>query len=286
MTTIGLAAGVGTEPSSLGRLFRAPVFTAAGVAILILTLPTLAAMAVDARRHLGVDIWAKPLKFELALALLVLTLSIYARWLPAGVTGRRWYAIYSATVVFAIAGEIAWIAGAAALGTASHFNEATAFSTGVYALMGVFAVYLTGATLVHGGLIARSPEGPRDPALRLGVVAGLVLTFVLTVVFAGTMSANGSHFVGAPAQDAPAGSDTGGLWGMGWSRDGGDLRVAHFFSTHAMHALPLVGFVAGRRLATPMAVALTAVATLAYVGFCVATFAQALAGRPFLPWLG
>jgi hypothetical protein len=111
-------------------------------------------------------------------------------------------------------------------------------------------------------------------------VLGLLLTFVLTLVFAGTLSENGSHFVGA------GDSDAGGLWLMGWSREVGDLRVPHFFGTHAMHFVPLAGLVAGRTLAPRPAVAATAGFALLYTGLCVATFAQALAGRPFLPMLG
>ena len=116
--------------------------------------------------------------------------------------------------------------------------------------MGVFAVILTSMSLAYGVLIARSDRAPRDPALRLGLVLGLVLTFALTMVFAGTLSQNGSHFVGG------SGSDAGGLPLMGWARDGGDLRVAHFFGTHALHAIPLAGFLAGRWLA-PRAAVLT-----------------------------
>jgi hypothetical protein len=73
---------------------------------------------------------------------------------------------------------------------------------------------------------------------------------------------------------------------MGWSREMGDLRIAHFFGTHAMHAVPLFGFVAGRTLAPRAAVAATWLFALLWTGFCLATFVQALAGRPFLPMLG
>ena len=109
---------------------------------------------------------------------------------------------------------------------------------------------------------------------------GLGLTFALTLVFAGTLSQNGGHFVGG------GGSDAGGLWLMGWSREVGDLRVAHFFGTHAMHLVPLFGFLAGRLLAPGAAVASTWGFAAAYTGLCIATFLQALAGRPFLPLLG
>ena len=126
-------------------------------------------------------------------------------------------------------------------------------------------------------LIARNRRPGFDPALRAGLALGLVLTFVLSVVFAGYMSNTGSHFVGAAASDA------GGLWPMGWSRAVGDLRVAHFFGTHAMHAVPLAGFVAGRVLpARPAVLATWGVRGALGGASALAVFAQALAGRPFL----
>jgi hypothetical protein len=279
MTMLTLpAAPAATHRFDLRDLFREPLFAGAGLVLALLALPTAAALVFDGRLLQGVDIWAKPLKFEIALVIYLLTLSAYARWLPSGTVGRTWYRIYAATVVFAIAYEMAVIVGAAALGTASHFNPSPVGEV-LYALMGVLAVHLTGASLVYGVLIARSDRAPRDPALRAGVVLGLVLTFGLTVVIAGYIGQHGSHFVGG------SGSDAGGLALMGWARDAGDLRVPHFFATHAMHALPLAGFAAGRWLAPRPALAVTWGAAAAYTAFCVATFAQALAGQPFLPGL-
>ena len=72
---------------------------------------------------------------------------------------------------------------------------------------------------------------------------------------------------------------------MGWARDGGDLRVAHFFATHAMHFIPAFGLVsvAVFRPANRLPVWLFAAA---FVGFVIFLFVQALRGEPFLPWLG
>ena len=258
-----------------GALFVEPVMTAAGLVFLLMIPPTLVAMLVDDRLLGGIDIWLKPFKFQVALAIFCLTLAAYARWLPEGTIERRWYRWYLASVVFAMGAEIVWITGAAALGTASHFNT-TPTGMAFYAAAGVLAVWFTGATLVYGLLIARNRRPGFDPALRTGLALGLVLTFVLSVGFAGFMSNSGGHFVGAAASDA------GGVPGMGWSRAVGDLRVAHFFGTHAMHALPLAGFLAGRLLAPRPAMLATWGAAAVWAVLCAAVFAQALAGLPLV----
>ena len=260
------------------RILVEPAFAAAGVAFLLMIPPTLAALLADDRLHLGVDIWTKPLKFQAALAIFCFTMSAYARWLPEGVLAARWWRRYVVTVVAAMLAEIIWITGAAALGTSSHFNTSPV-GMGLYALMGVLAVWFTASTLVLAWQIARNRRADVDPALRTGLVLGLVLTFLLSVAFAGYMSNSGGHLVGTA-------SEASGLWPMGWSRTVGDLRVAHFFATHAMHALPAFGFVAGRALAPRWSVPLSWAFALAYAAFCAAVFAQALDGRPFLPALG
>lgn len=256
-------------------LFVEPVLAAAGLVFLLMIPPTALAMLADDRLHHGIDIWLKPLKFQVALAIFSLTLAAYARWLPEGTMARRWYRRYVASVVVAMGAEIVWITGAAALGTSSHFNP-TPVGMAFYAAAGVLAVWFTAATAVYGWLIARDRRPGLDPALRTGLALGLVLTFLLSVTFAGTMSNSGSHLVGSVASDA------GGLAVMGWSRVAGDLRVAHFFGTHAMHAVPLAGFVAGRMLPAGAALAATWGAALLWTGLSAALFVQALAGTPFL----
>jgi len=167
-----------------------------------------------------------------------------------------------------------WIGAAAALATASHFNEAPIWAA-LYSLMGFAAIVLTSASTTLAWAIHRHPAGDISPALRTGLVWGLALTLPLTQITAGTLSGMGSHWVGGTPSDA------GGLGLLGWSRDGGDLRVAHFFATHALHIVPLAALVCaklfGRDARAPVHIA-----ALAYIGWVAATFLQALRGQPFL----
>ena len=90
------------------------------------------------------------------------------------------------------------------------------------------------------------------------------------------MSQTGAHWVGTP-------SDAGGLPLVGWSTAGGDLRVPHFFATHAAQAVPLFALAWQRLRPASPALSVTAFLTL-YAAFTIAVFVQALMGLPFLPW--
>lgn len=180
-------------------------------------------------------------------------------------------------VVACMVAEMAWIVGAAAYGTASHFNTTVPFLAGIYRLMGVLAVILTSASLIYGVLIWRDANSSLHEAFRMSVGIGLIMTFVATVVVAGYMASGSSHFVGS------SGSDADGLALMGWSRTGGDLRVPHFFATHAMHFIPAFGFFAGSMLPPGVrrpAVILVSIGFAALIGY---TFVGAIQGLPFLP---
>ena len=281
MTTDILLAHPRTHyPTFTAELFRRHSLFAGGALCLVaLMAPTLFAMALDQRTFLDINVWIKPFKFQAALATYLVTLAWFAGWLPTSVVASRWHRIFSTIVVLAVGAEVAWILGAAALGTASHFNDGSPVASGLYALMGVLAVTLTSASLVYGIAILRDRHSRLDPVFRLSAGIGLIATFVLTVIVAGIMSNNGSHFVGGTHSDA------GGLALMGWARDGGDLRVAHFFATHAMHFIPAFGLIASRALPVGfgrVSVLTFAVLFVALVGY---TFTEALSGRAFLAML-
>jgi hypothetical protein len=160
--------------------------------------------------------------------------------------------------------------------TASHFNTTVPLLTTIYSLMGAFAVLLTSASLVMGISIWRNRKTGLSPALHLSVALGLILTFALTIPVAGYLSASGGHFVGTSTRE---------MWIMGWSRDAGDLRVAHFLATHALHFIPLAGLIAAWTIPAQATRAVWLAASL-FAALVAFTFTQALQGRPFLPFLG
>ena len=264
------------------RRFRRdePILFGLAVVILGLMPPTAVAALVDDRTFQGLSVWDKPWKFELALAAYTLTLVFFARFLPAGLTSRTGYRLYASAVAAAILLELAWVAGAAAMGAASHFNT-TPFGQAVYSLMGLLAVLLTSMSAFYAFAIARNGRTGLAPALHLSLVLGLAMVLPLTLVTAGFMSSAGGHAVGA----LPGATDAGGLILLGWSREHGDLRVAHFFATHALHVLPAFGVASawawGADRTAPVWIFAGGYALLvAYA------FAGALAGQPFLPFLG
>lgn len=254
----------------------APHLMIVALMLMLALVPLYAAMALDARLFAGESPWLKPIKFHYALAIYAASLAFFARYMPEATRVSRSWRWYMAAVVFAITAEAVWLSFAAMLNTASHFNRAHPLLMVIYPLMGAFAVLLTSASAVMGWSIWRNRRTGLSPALHLAVALGLVLTFMLTVPVAGYLSGQPGHSVGETTRT---------LWLMGWSRDAGDLRVAHFFATHALHAIPLAGLLAAR-FAPRQAMALVWLAAGLYVALVAGSFVQALQGRPFLPLLG
>lgn len=280
------ARGIALSAPSLWLLAffrREPALAGTALALIALMAPTAVALGLDDRTLQGVNVWMKPLKFEIALVVYTATLAWFAGWLPEGTTTRRWYRIFVGLMVLSTAAEMTWLLYAAANGVASHFNRDHPVLRAIYPAMGLIAIFLTSATLVHAWLIARDRASRLDPVFRLSLVIGLGATFAATVLAAGAMAAGPGHFIGA----GPGARDisVSGIAIFGWARDGGDLRVAHFFATHAMHALPLVGWLSSRTLPPALGKAVVAVSAALYLAFIAWTFARAMSGRPFPPLL-
>ena len=246
-----------------------------GAAMIALLPSSILAEILDPRTLNGATLWLKPIHFQLALTIHFWTLAYLTRLLsPSWLRSRRVRSTMLAASLSTLV-ETAWLMVQAARGTASHFNTDTKLEHAIYIAMGLAAVGIIGGAVTMGYAIARSAGRDEDRQLRRGAVTGLIGGGIMTLIVAGALSAGSSHLVGGPQTDAF------GLPFLGWATRGGDLRVAHFFATHAMQALPLAGFLADRTRLSRAAWFMPALATL-YLAIVVAVFVEALAGRPFL----
>jgi hypothetical protein len=104
----------------------------------------------------------------------------------------------------------------------------------------------------------------------LAVGLGLLLGGVLGGISGATISVLGSPHLGGTASNA------GGFAPFFWSRDGGDLRIAHFLGVHAMQALPILALLGAGSRGVLLGAAGWTVLT-------AAAFALALRGVPLSP---
>lgn len=255
---------------------RLPLLWWGGWAVLALSVPLLWLALTTEARFNGVSVWTKPWKFHVSVGLHLLTLAWFAAMLPATPSRERALSRMGLLAVACGVLELAYIGWRASRGEASHFNVGTPVAAVLYGLMGLGAVLLTACAGWLGWHIGRSADFAHGPVLKRGVAVGLVLGCVLGTLAGAYLSAQSGHWVGGNASDAQ------GLPVLGWARDGGDLRVAHFFGLHAMHGLPVLAWLAARQL--PVAAARRAVdaAALAWVLLTGLVFAQAVRGQPFL----
>lgn len=232
-------------------------------------VPTAIGLAVDERTLREANVWLKPLKFQLSLAVLALTLTALAAALPAAVRAARSWSALVWTALLTGGFEIVYITGQAALGEASHYNVSTPGSAALYSAMGIAAVALTATQPWLAVLLWRHAPRSEPPAWRLAVQFGLWSAFVLGagvgVLLGGTQPAGGP-----------------GLAVLGWSHAGPDLRPAHCVGLHAAQALPLAAFALLRAgVLGPAAVVAVGAFGVVWSAACVVLAGQALSGHPF-----
>lgn len=267
-------------PRLLARLpapFRAlewePRLTAAGIAMTLLVVPTLLAYGIDPRLFNGDNVWLKPLKFEISIAIYLFS---FALLLP--LTGEAFQrSRLGRSTVWPVIGllffELVYIAWRASRGEASHYNQGSPAAVALYAAMGIAAVLFTAASGILAYGLARKDAAPLPAVLRRSLILGLGLTAVLGILSGAVLSSAGGHMVGTPPPSAAV------IPFFGWSLSVGDLRVAHFLALHAMQIVPGFALLAAklRPAAAPRAVDAFA---LGYA--CVTTLAlvAALNARP------
>ncbi len=207
-------------------LRREKVLSLFALCLWVAMLPTLIVMGLDDRTLRGVNVWAKPLKFMASVGLF----SIYTAWfigmLPPSVKRAGVIRAIVTSIVIAGTFEVGYITVQAAQAQASHFNFDDHLHGILYALMGLGALAMTTTQAILAVQIFRHGRTDIKPLLRMAVVMGLTLTFVLGSIAGGFLS----------AMQPPDGQ---GLPILGWHLWAKDLRPAHFIGMHAVQFLPL-----------------------------------------------
>ena len=238
------------------------------VAMAGLTVVLLALAVVDQRTLAGAPLWFKPVKFSISIAAYCGVLAWMLGQLRRPSLRRTGWIIVGTLVV-----EMVIIVGQAARGEGSHFNTEEPENALLFSIMGASIVVLYLATIAVALRFLREPGRDRAAglAIRLGLGVGIVGLSVGII-----MSVAGSHAIGVP--------DGGpGLPFLGWSTEGGDLRVGHFVGMHALQLLPLLaaGLAAvGLDAATRTRIVVTA--AVGYLGFVLLVTWQALRAQPLL----
>jgi len=213
---------------------------------------------------LGVNAWFKPIKFSLSTTLLVWAMAWYMFYLDKpGLTS--WYS-WSVTLLLGF--EILYIAWQAGRGELSHFNDSTAFTSGMFSLMAIAATVVSLLTAYIGleFFWGRFEELPRH--YLWGIRTGIML-FVVFSLQGFLMGSSNAHTLGGE-MGGP------GLPFLNWSTVVGDGRVAHFIGMHALQVLPILSFYV---LKTTR---LTLLAAIFYGILAFFTLMQAIQGKTFI----
>jgi hypothetical protein len=258
--------------------------TFVGLVMFGLLAATGVALLVDPREIGGAPAWMKPAKFAASIGIYTLTLAWVFTYLPAWVRTRHivsWITTVTMILEIVIIDLQAW------RGTTSHFNVGTMVDGVLFTVMGLAIVVQTLSAVAVAVALWR--QNFQDRALGWALRLGMTITIIgamsgglmtrptraqLEAARAGhRMTVAGAHTVGAP--------DGGpGLPVTGWSRDHGDLRVAHFLGLHALQILPLLTLVLARRgWNDARRVRMALAASLSYISLFAVLMWQALRGQ-------
>jgi hypothetical protein len=179
---------------------------------------------------LGINAWIKPMKFYFSIWIFCWTMA----WLLYELDNKKAVQRYTILTVVVMIIEMMVINGQAAIGQKSHFNISTTLNMILFNIMGIAIVTLTIATAVMAWRFFKQKQFNAPMAYIWGIRLGLIF-FVIFAFEGGLMASRLSHTVGAA-------DGSSGLPVLNWSRQYGDLRIAHFFGIHSLQVLPLLGY--------------------------------------------
>ncbi len=254
---------------------RQPILARLGWVMLIIVVLCLMAAMIDGRTIKGVSVWVKPAKFAASFVAWFWTMA-WAWGVLAPTARNSWVAriVLWGSVLAAIL-EQAWILLRAALGQPSHFAT-DRLGEIAYRLMGFGAMTLVLLAFLLGLLVLLRGDQQQALNWRLAVGLGLAISGILGGITGATISSVTTPYIGGTMTDAA------NFAPFFWSRDGGDLRAAHFLAVHAMQALPAL--VLALRIASPAPrPAAVGLAACVWVALTAGAYAAAFAGMSLSP---
>jgi hypothetical protein len=117
--------------------------------------------------------------------------------------------------------------------TTSHFNTTSPLNGIIFQAMGMLIATFTIIVILICIAFFRQKQFSIPPAYVWGIRLGL-LFFIIFSLEGGMMVGLLKHTVGGP-EGGP------GLPLVNWSKEHGDLRIAHFIGLHSLQVLPLFG---------------------------------------------
>lgn len=270
---MSVAISAGSPIGITGRIYWSVAATMTVATGLILALM----IFDDQTLATGISVWAKPLKFTLALAIHAATLGWVTSRLSPKFRRSRLMTLVALAFLCASGLEIAYITYQAALGEPSHFNMSSPFNRIMWSAMAIAAVIVIAPAAVIGTAVMLDRNASLASPARLAAAIGLTGGTVLTLITAFSIGANMSSFVGAVPAD---GSQR--MMFTGWSLIAGDLRVSHFLSTHMIQILPATGIVIAHVIASRSGIFAVIAASILYATFTLFEYARALDGAPSL----
>ena len=239
---------------------------------LVLAIVSITSSFMDDRTLMGVNVWMKPLKFSISVAIYILTVGFLMTLYPFSKKKKN---LINNIVCWTLLIELGLIIYQASGGVQSHYNISNPFDGLIFTAMGILiAINVIIMALFIFETIRLKLKTPK--LLQWAILLGWVIVFFGSWV-GGQMISEMSHNIGV--------EDGGpGLPLVNWSTIAGDLRVAHFFGIHGLQIIPIFALLISNKskTTTKNQIIIVTVFGLAYALFVGYTFYQAKQGLPFV----
>ena len=186
----------------------------------------------DIRTIRDVGVWVKPMKFMAATVLFTWTTVWLVSIAHTSVGTTQTYIWITALLILTSLFEVVYITYQGSQGEASHYNNSDVLHMILFGVMAIAAVGLTATQAWLAWEIWQEQKTMGLSVVTLGVVIGLILTFILSTLSGFLLGGN----------QPPAGV---GLPIVGWHLYR-DIRPSHFLGVHAQQFIPLLGLLVER----------------------------------------